>query len=161
MVSDRGARAVSPQAAVSGRVRWIVVALLFAATAINYVDRQMLGLLKPTLEKEFGWSEETYANDIVFMFQLAYAAGYIFFGNIVDRIGARLGYAAAFVIWTIAHMLHGAARSVASVALVRLLLGIGESGNFPAGIKAITEWFPKKERAFATGLFNAGSNVGA
>ena len=90
MVSDRGARAVSPQAAVSGRVRWIVVALLFAATAINYVDRQMLGLLKPTLEKEFGWSEETYANDIVFMFQLAYAAGYIFFGNIVDRIGARL-----------------------------------------------------------------------
>lgn len=161
MDSDRGATAVPPPAATAGRVRWIVVALLFAATAINYVDRQMLGLLKPTLELQFGWSEETYANDIVFTFQLAYAVGYIFFGNIVDRIGARLGYTAAFVIWTIAHMLHGAARSVASFALVRLLLGIGESGNFPAGIKAVTEWFPKKERAFATGLFNAGSNVGA
>ena len=160
MVSDPGATAASPPAA-SGRVRWIVVGLLFAATAINYVDRQMLGLLKPTLEKEFGWSEQTYADDIVVMFQLAYAGGYIVFGNIVDRIGARLGYSAAFVIWTIAHMLHGAARSVASFALVRLLLGIGESGNFPAGIKAVTEWFPKQERAFATGLFNAGSNVGA
>jgi MFS transporter, ACS family, hexuronate transporter len=162
MVSDRGTTAVSPPpSAAGGRVRWIVVALLFAATAINYVDRQMLGLLKPTLELQFGWSEETYATDIVFTFQLAYAVGYIFFGNIVDRIGARLGYTAAFVIWTIAHMLHGAARSVVSFALVRLLLGVGESGNFPAGIKAVTEWFPKKERAFATGLFNAGSNVGA
>ena len=162
MISDHGATAVSPPpSAAGGRVRWIVVALLFAATAINYVDRQMLGLLKPTLEQQFGWSEETYANDIVFTFQLAYAFGYIFFGNIVDRVGARLGYTAAFVIWTIAHMLHGAARSVVSFALVRLLLGVGESGNFPAGIKAVTEWFPKKERAFATGLFNAGSNVGA
>jgi ACS family hexuronate transporter-like MFS transporter len=143
-----------------GRVRWIVVALLFAATAINYVDRQMFGLLKKPLTDQFGWDEITYAN-FVFYFQLTYAIGYIFFGNIVDRIGARVGYAAAFLIWTAAHMLHGAARSVVSFALVRLLLGIGESGNFPAGIKAVTEWFPKKERAFATGLFNAGSNVGA
>ena len=158
---DGTATMTSSPSATVGRVRWIVVALLFAATAINYVDRQMLGLLKPTLERDFGWSEETYANDIVFTFQLAYAVGYIFFGNIVDRIGARLGYAAAFVIWTLAHMLHGAARSVTSFALVRLLLGVGESGNFPAGIKAVTEWFPKKERALATGLFNAGSNVGA
>jgi len=143
-----------------GRVRWVVVALLFAATAINYVDRQMIGLLKPTLEQEFDWHETTYAN-IVLYFQLAYAIGYIVFGHIVDRIGARIGYAAAFIIWTVAHMLHGAASSVLSFALVRSLLGIGESGNFPAGIKAVTEWFPKKERAFATGIFNAGTNVGA
>jgi len=143
-----------------GRVRWIIVALLFAATAINYVDRQMIGLLKPTLEDEFGWHETTYA-DIVFYFQLAYAIGYIVFGNIVDRVGARFGYAAAFVIWTGAHMLHGAVRSVFGFAAVRFLLGIGESGNFPAGLKAVTEWFPKKERALATGIFNAGANVGA
>src|SRR5690606_24678755 len=120
----------------------------------------MIGLLKPTLEQEFGWSETTYA-DIVFYFQLAYAIGYIVFGNIVDRIGARAGYTIAFLIWTAAHMLHGAARSAVQFAMVRFLLGIGESGNFPAGIKAVTEWFPKKERAFATGIFNAGANVGA
>src|SRR5947209_9732551 len=143
-----------------GRVRWIVVVLLFSATAINYIDRQMIGLLKPTLQREFRWDENTYA-DIVFYFQFAYAVGYIFFGNIVDRIGARFGYAAAFIIWTAAHMLHAAARSVTSFAMVRFMLGIGESGNFPSGLKAVTEWFPKKERALATGLFNAGSNIGA
>ena len=143
-----------------GRVRWIIVGLLFAATAINYVDRQMIGLLKPTLQSEFGWHETTYA-DIVFYFQLAYAIGYIGFGPIVDRIGARLGYAGAFVIWTVAHMLHAVVHSIFGFGLVRFMLGIGESGNFPAGIKAVTEWFPKKERALATGIFNAGANVGA
>src|SRR5438309_1373969 len=143
-----------------GRVRWVIVALLFAATAINYVDRQMIGLLKPTLQKEFSWHETTYA-DIVFYFQLAYALGYVVFGAIVDRIGARLGYAAAFTIWTCAHMLHAVANSFLGFAGVRFLLGIGESGNFPAGLKAVTEWFPKKERALATGIFNAGSNIGA
>ncbi|MEO5772660.1 MAG: MFS transporter [Sphingomicrobium sp.] len=143
-----------------GKVRWIVVALLFAATAINYVDRQMVGLLKEPLTKEFGWDEVSYGNVVVY-FQFAYAVGYIFFGRIVDRFGARIGYASAFFIWTIAHMLHGAVRSMFTFALVRLMLGVGESGNFPAGIKAVTEWFPKKERAFATGLFNAGANVGA
>src|SRR5215217_8232848 len=96
-----------------GRFRWVIVALLFTATAINYVDRQMIGLLKPTLEQEFGWRETTYA-DIVFYFQLAYAIGYIVFGHIVDRVGARIGFAAAFVIWTVAHVLHGAARSAVS-----------------------------------------------
>src|SRR4051794_6371912 len=151
--------AASPSVKI-GRVRWLIVGLLFAATAINYVDRQMIGLLKPTLQREFRWDENTYA-DIVFYFQLAYAVGYIFFGNIVDRIGARFGYAAAFIIWTAAHMLHAVARSVTGFAMVRFMLGIGESGNFPSGLKAVTEWFPKKERAFATGLFNAGSNVGA
>ena len=143
-----------------GRVRWVIVGLLFAATAINYVDRQMIGLLKPTLQGEFRWNETTYA-DIVFYFQLAYAIGYIVFGNIVDRVGARIGYAAAFVIWTTAHMLHAVAHSVFGFAAVRFMLGIGESGNFPAGLKAVTEWFPKKERALATGIFNAGANVGA
>jgi MFS transporter, ACS family, aldohexuronate transporter len=143
-----------------GRVRWVIVGLLFAATAINYVDRQMIGLLKPTLTDEFGWQETTYA-DIVFWFQVAYAAGYIVFGNVVDRVGARIGYAAAFIVWTAAHMLHAAAHSVFGFAAVRFMLGIGESGNFPAGLKAVTEWFPKKERALATGIFNAGANVGA
>jgi ACS family hexuronate transporter-like MFS transporter len=151
---------ITPSSTNVGRFRWVIVALLFAATAINYVDRQMIGLLKPTLEQEFGWSETTYA-DIVFYFQLAYAIGYIVFGHIVDRVGARFGYAMAFIIWTAAHMLHGAVRSAFGFAAVRFLLGIGESGNFPAGIKAVTEWFPKKERAFATGVFNAGANVGA
>jgi ACS family hexuronate transporter-like MFS transporter len=143
-----------------GRVRWVIVGLLFAATAINYVDRQMIGLLKPTLQTEFAWNEETYAA-IVFYFQLAYALGYMVFGNIVDRVGARIGYGLAFVIWTAAHMMHALAHSVFGFTAVRFLLGIGESGNFPAGLKAVTEWFPKKERALATGIFNAGSNVGA
>jgi ACS family hexuronate transporter-like MFS transporter len=153
-------RAASAAARPAGRVRWVIVGLLFAATAINYVDRQMIGLLKPTLQTEFRWSETIYA-DIVFWFQLAYAVGYIVFGNVVDRIGARLGYAAAFLIWTGAHMLHALAHSVFGFAAVRFLLGVGESGNFPSGLKAVTEWFPKKERALATGIFNAGSNVGA
>ena len=157
--SSESATPGMPQPRV-GNVRWIIVALLFTATAINYVDRQMIGLLKPTLQAEFEWNETTYAG-IVFYFQLAYAVGYIVFGNVVDRIGARLGYAAAFVMWTGAHMLHAAANSVFSFGVVRFLLGIGESGNFPAGIKAVTEWFPQKERAFATGIFNAGANVGA
>src|SRR3982751_5531912 len=156
---SEGTSVRAPQPRV-GRVRWVIVGLLFAATAINYVDRQMIGLLKPTLQGEFGWKETTYA-DIVFYFQLAYAVGYIIFGNVVDRIGARLGYAAAFTIWTCAHMLHAVAHSVLGFAGVRALLGIGESGNFPAGLKAVTEWFPKKERAVATGIFNAGANVGA
>ena len=106
--TDGRAASAAPVGAV-GRVRWVIVGLLFAATAINYVDRQMIGLLKPTLQTEFRWNETTYA-DIVFWFQLAYAVGYIVFGNVVDRIGARLGYAAAFVIWTGAHMLHAVAR---------------------------------------------------
>ena len=147
-------------AARRGNVRWVIVGLLFAATAINYVDRQTIALLKPTLQGEFSWKETTYA-DIVFWFQLAYALGYMVFGNFVDRVGARIGYATAFTLWTGAHILHAAARSVFGFGAVRFLLGIGESGNFPAGLKAVTEWFPKKERALATGIFNAGSNVGA
>jgi len=143
-----------------GRYRWVIVALLFAATAINYVDRQMIGVLKPTLAKELHWSETDYAN-IIFWFQLAYAIGYLGFGRIVDKLGARLGYTVAFIIWTIAHVAHGGVRTITQFAVVRFGLGIGESGNFPAGIKAVTEWFPVKERALAIGIFNAGANVGA
>lgn len=143
-----------------GTYRWRIVALLFAATVINYIDRQMIGILKPTIEGELGWSEMDYAS-IVVWFQAAYAIGYLTFGHVVDRMGARTGYAIAFCIWTVAHMLHGAARSALQFTMVRFLLGIGESGNFPAGLKAVTEWFPAKERALATGIFNAGANVGA
>lgn len=149
-------------AARVGRYRWTIVGLLFAATAINYIDRQMIGLLKPIMMEDpaLHMDERTYA-DIVVWFQVAYAIGYLGFGKVVDAIGARLGYAAAVVIWTIAHVAHGGAYSVTQFALARFGLGIGESGNFPAGIKTVAQWFPQKERAFAIGLFNAGSNVGA
>ena len=152
--------AVSGASARVGRYRWVIVAMLFAATAINYIDRQMIGVLKPTLQGEFGWSERDFAN-IVFWFQLAYAVGYLSFGKIVDVLGARLGYAVAIVIWTVSHMAHGLATSITTFAMARFGLGVGESGNFPAGIKAVTEWFPQRERAYAIGLFNAGANVGA
>ena len=147
-------------AATSGRYRWVIVGLLFAATAINYVDRQMIGVLKPTLSADLGWSETDFAN-VIFFFQMAYAIGYIGFGRIVDLIGERLGYAIAFTIWTVAHMAHGGVYTVTQFAMARFGLGIGEAGNFPAGIKAVTEWFPAKERATAIGIFNAGANVGA
>ncbi len=153
-------RAVPAAPIKSGRHRWVVVALLFAATAVNYIDRQMIGVLKPTLAAEFHWTESDFAG-IVFWFQLAYAIGYLSFGKVVDVLGARLGYTIAIVIWTISHMAHGFATGVASFAAARFGLGIGESGNFPAGIRAVTDWFPQKERAFAIGLFNAGANVGA
>ncbi|KQM23039.1 hexuronate transporter [Sphingomonas sp. Leaf24] len=144
----------------AGRYRWGIVALLFMATVINYVDRQMIGVLKPTLSEDLGWTETDFAN-VIFFFQMAYAIGYIGFGRIVDVIGARMGYAVAFVVWQIAHIAHGGAYSVTQFAMARFGLGIGEAGNFPAGIKAVTEWFPAKERAFAIGVFNAGANVGA
>ncbi len=156
MEGDGIERAVSR----AGRYRWGIVALLFMATVINYVDRQMIGVLKPTLSKDLGWTETDFAN-VIFFFQMAYAIGYIGFGRIVDVIGARMGYAVAFVVWQIAHIAHGGAYSVTQFAMARFGLGIGEAGNFPAGIKAVTEWFPAKERAFAIGVFNAGANVGA
>jgi MFS transporter, ACS family, hexuronate transporter len=143
-----------------GRYRWTICALLFAATAINYIDRQMIGVLKPTIAKELSWSETDYAA-IVFWFQCAYAIGYLAFGKIVDMLGARFGYAIAVVIWTIAHVAHGGVYSVTQFAMARFGLGIGESGNFPAGVKSVADWFPAKERALAIGVFNAGSNVGA
>ena len=143
-----------------GRYRWVVCWLLFAATAVNYVDRQMIGLLKPLLSDELRWSETDYAG-IVFWFQCAYAIGYLAFGKVVDVLGARLGYAVAVAIWTVAHVAHGAVSTVGQFALARFGLGIGEAGNFPGGVKAVANWFPQRERAFAIGIFNAGSNVGA
>jgi ACS family hexuronate transporter-like MFS transporter len=143
-----------------GRYRWMICALLFAATAINYIDRQTIGVLKPTLQAELKWTETSYA-DIVFWFQAAYAIGYLGFGPIIDRIGARAGYAVAFTVWTLAHIGHGFVHSITQFALVRFTLGLGESGSFPSSLKAVSEWFPQKERALAVGIFNAGSNVGA
>jgi MFS family permease len=146
--ADRPGRAdaapEAPAAAPSGkagRYRWVVCGLLFAATAVNYIDRQMIGVLKPTLQTEFGWDENAYST-IILWFQLAYALGYLSFGRIVDKLGARAGYAIAIVIWTIGHMAHGFASGVASFAAARFGLGVGESGNFPAGIRAVADWFP-------------------
>ena len=143
-----------------GRIRWYILALLFLATTVNYIDRQVIGILKPTLSKELGWSDLDYAN-IVFFFQLAYAIGYIGIGRILDLIGVRRGYGLAVAIWSIAAAAHGVARSALGFGIARFGLGIGEGGNFPACINAIRAWFPARERALATGIFNAGTNVGA
>jgi ACS family hexuronate transporter-like MFS transporter len=143
-----------------GRYRWVICGLLFAATAINYVDRQMIGVLKAPISHDLGWDETDFATVIIW-FQAAYAIGYVSFGWIIDRIGARIGYSIAFIIWTLGHTLCGFAGSAAQFSAARFVLGIGESGNFPAGIKAVSEWFPAKERALATGIFNAGANIGA
>lgn len=140
--------------------RWRVVALLFCATTINYLDRQVLGLLKPTLEADFGWSESDFSH-IVMAFQTAYAISLIGFGAIIDKIGTKLGYIISVVVWSIAAMLHAVATGTISFAVMRALLGLGEAGNFPVAIKATAEWFPKKERALATGIFNSGANIGA
>ncbi|MBR2269336.1 MFS transporter [Sphingobium sp.] len=144
----------------ASRYRWLICGLLFAATAINYVDRQMIGVLKPVLQAELGWRESDYAN-IVFWFQCAYALGFLAMGRFMDRVGARIGYAAAFTFWTLAHAAHGLVSGIAQFIAVRFALGVGEAGNFPAGLKVVAEWFPQKERALAIGLFNAGANVGA
>ncbi|MGB2713277.1 MAG: MFS transporter [Vicinamibacterales bacterium] len=165
--------------AVVGRYRWVICGLLFLAATINYIDRQVLGILKPTLQAEFGWNEIDYS-DIVFAFQLAYAIGLLLAGRFIDWMGAKAGFAIFIVLWSLAAIAHaeaplfgGAAAaflaiiglnysaSVAGFMLARFALGLGESGNFPAAIKVVAEWFPRRERAFATGLFNSGTNVGA
>lgn len=141
-------------------IRWVICALLFFATTVNYVDRAVLGILKTTLDTELGWSEVDYGN-IVTAFQLMYAAGYLFSGRLIDRIGVRAGFSLAVGLWSLAAMAHAAMRTVLGFGCARAGLGLAEGGSFPAAIKAITEWFPKEQRALATGLFNAGSNVGA
>ncbi len=151
---------INPPAYLRNRYRWVICALLFSATAISYIDRQTVSVLKPLLEKDFAWSELDYG-DIVFVFQSAYAASYLFFGRLIDRLGARTGYAVAMGLWTLAHMGHALVNSLGGFMIARAALGIGEGGNFPAGLKAVSEWFPKSERALAVGLFNAGANVGA
>jgi MFS transporter, ACS family, hexuronate transporter len=143
-----------------GNYRWIVCALLFFATTINYLDRQVLGLLKPVLEKEFNWTETDYSY-IVMAFTATYAVGLVVFGRIIDKIGTKLGYTISITIWSVAAMLHAAVRSTLGFGIARAGLAAGESGNFPAAIKTVAEWFPKKERAFATGLLDSGSNIGA
>jgi MFS transporter, ACS family, hexuronate transporter len=143
-----------------GRYRWVVVALLFFATSINYIDRQVIGLLKPTLEKDFGWNEKDYGY-IVMAFQASYALGLLAFGKLIDAVGTKIGYTFSVIFWSIAAMLHALAKTTLGFGIARSVLGFGESGNFPAAIKSITEWFPKKERALATGFFNSGTNIGA
>jgi ACS family hexuronate transporter-like MFS transporter len=140
--------------------RWTICALIFAATSINYMDRQVLGILAPTLEKSLGWNEIEYAR-IVMAFQLAYAIGLLGFGRLIDRIGTRHGYAVSITAWSVAAVTHALAGGVWGFGVARFALGLGEAGNFPAAVKAVTEWFPRRERALATGLFNSGSNVGA
>lgn len=143
-----------------GSYRWRIVALLFFATTINYIDRQVIGILKPFISSDLGWNENDYGH-IVTAFQTAYALGMLLTGRFLDKFGTRFGYLWAVVVWSIAGMAHAAARGVSSFAVARAALGIGESANFPAAVKSVAEWFPKKERAFATGLFNSGSTVGA
>ncbi|MFA5848968.1 MAG: MFS transporter [Bacteroidales bacterium] len=143
-----------------GNYRWRVVALLFFATTINYIDRQILGMLKPFIENDFAMSEAGYGY-IVSAFQAAYAIGLLMSGRLIDKFGTRISYALAVVVWSLAGCFHAAARSAFGFGIARFFLGIGESANFPAAIKATAEWFPKKERALATGIFNAGSNMGA
>jgi ACS family hexuronate transporter-like MFS transporter len=140
--------------------RWGVVALLFAATTINYLDRQVIGLLKPFIEKDLNWSELDYSH-IVIAFSTAYAVGLLFFGRLTDLIGTKLGYTISIIVWSIAAMCHALVVSTFGFGSVRALLGLGESGNFPTAIRAVTEWFPKKGRALATGVFNSGANIGA
>ena len=142
-----------------GNYRWIIVVLLFTATTINYLDRQIIGLLKPILEKEFVWTETDFAR-IVMAFTAAYAIGLLLFGWLIDKIGTKKGYSITIVFWSIAGMLHAVARSAFGFGLARVGLGLGEAGNYPAAVKTVAEWFPKKERALATGLFNAGTSVG-
>jgi len=139
--------------------RWLIVTLLFLGTVINYLDRQIIGLLKPSLEMEFQWTESDFGK-IMSAFSFAYAIGLLLSGRFIDKVGTKLGYSVAVVFWSIAGMGHALAKSVTGFSIARLSLGIGEAGNFPAAMKAVSEWFPKKERALATGIFNSGTAIG-
>lgn len=140
--------------------RWTICALLFAATTINYMDRQVLGILASTLQKALGWDELEYSH-IVMAFQAAYAIGLLGFGRLVDVIGTRHGYALSISAWSLAAVAHALAGGVFGFGVARFALGLGEAGNFPAAVKTVSEWFPRRERTLATGVFNSGSNVGA
>ena len=141
-------------------MRWWICALLFFATTINYIDRQVFAILAPQLQTEIGWSEIEYGY-IVTAFQLSYAVGLLMVGKLIDFLGTKKGFILSIIVWSLAAMAHALARTPVGFGLARLALGIGESGNFPAAIKTISEWFPRKERALATGIFNSGSNIGA
>jgi ACS family hexuronate transporter-like MFS transporter len=154
------AAAAAPAAVAVGHFRWVICGLLFFATTINYLDRQVLGILAPVLQHSIGWNEIEYGY-IVTAFQAAYAIGLLAMGPFLDRVGTRFGYALAVVVWSLAGMGAALARSAFGFGLARFALGLGESANFPAAIKSVAEWFPRRERALATGIFNAGTNVGA
>lgn len=143
-----------------GHYRWIICTLLLLGITKNYMDRQVLAVLKTTLQHDLGWNEIDYGN-LVFAFQAAYAAGMLVVGRIVDRLGTRLGYTFAMVFWSVASMAHAVASSFSSFVMARIALGFGEAGVFPASIKSAAEWFPRKERALATGIFNGGTSIGA
>ena len=143
-----------------GNFRWVICAVLLLGVTKNYMDRQVIAVLKGTLQHDLGWSEIDYGN-LVFTFQLAYAAGLLLVGRLIDLLGTRLGYALSMIAWSLASMAHGFMTALNGFLAARFALGFGEAGVFPASIKAVAEWFPKKERAFATGIFNAGSNIGA
>jgi ACS family hexuronate transporter-like MFS transporter len=145
---------------IAGRFRWVICGLLLLGTTKNYMDRNILGVLSTTLQHDFGWNEIDYSN-LVVAFQAAYAVGMLVAGRVIDRLGTRLGYAIAMVFWSLASMGTALGNSLASFAAFRVALGLGEAAVFPASIKAVAEWFPKKERALATGIFNAGTNIGA
>ena len=142
-----------------GRYRWGICALLFAVITINYIDRQIIGVLKPVIEEDMGWSEVDYGN-IVTAFQASYGIGLLVVGRLLDRVGTRRGMAIAIAVWSIAACLHAAARSVLHFILARIVLGAAESAAYPGAVKSIAEWFPKRERALGVGLLNAGANVG-
>ena len=148
------------QRPATSHIRWTVCALLFFATTINYVDRQVLSLLAKTLETSIGWNDIQYSN-ITSAFTAAYAMGLLGAGRLLDKYGTRIGFAIAVTIWSFAAMAHGLATSALTFGIARAFLGLGEAANFPACIKTVAEWFPKKERAQATGIFNSGSNIGA
>jgi len=143
-----------------GYVRWIICALLLAIVSLNYIDRQVLSVLKPTLQEQYGWSESGYA-DIAFWFQASYGVGYVIFGRVVDRVGAKVGGIIAVTIWTIAHIAHIFFTTTRGMMLIRIPMGLGEAGLFPVTLKAASEWYPRSERALAIGIFNAGTNIGA
>ena len=149
----------APKTTTTGIYRWGIVVLLFTATTINYLDRQIIGLLKPLLEIEFSWTESDFAR-IVIAFTAAYAVGLLVMGWFVDKVGTKIGYAVTIIWWSVAGMLHALARSAFGFGVARVGLGLGEAGNYPAAVKTVAEWFPQKERALATGLFNAGTSVG-
>lgn len=143
----------------TGRYRWTIVALLFFATTVNYIDRTMLGLLAPSLATELNWNENDYGN-IVTAFQAAYALGFLLMGWLIDRFGPKIGYGLAICIWTIGHMMHGFASSVSSFMAARMVLGVGEAGHFPSVVSACSQWFPQKERAYAIGWVNSATTIG-
>ena len=154
--ADGGTAAPVPR---SGRYRWLIVGVLFAATTVNYIDRTMLGLLAPTLGDELKWTENDYGN-IVTAFQFAYALGFLLMGWLIDRFGPKIGYAIAISIWTVGHVAHGFAGSVVSFMLARVILGVGEAGHFPSVVRASSEWFPQKERSYAIGWVNSATTIG-